>query len=498
MVKLKVLTSLSSLFVLLNACVKYEHADAIVHNGTIYTCNEQFEVVQAMAIKDGKIIELGAENHILNKYTADRHIDLKKRTVIPTFFDAHSYLLAKTLKRNTLEYSAEVENDFRENGQVNYIYNVPEEILASLNYSGYRYLARTSSGNSLKIDTKTYAAVFKEEVKSPPIISNKDSISKVVRFFENYSSTKADYLIMEQQLFSNGYAGFTSFGVRSQVAQNLLSKSSSFYQQLVLEGGDESFKWLTKGGVVDTGNTRLYGLSYFIDGSFGSKQALLKAKYTDSGFGKLFNNEKELEEISALCSSLKFQLIFHAYGDSAFKIATNVMGDALKSVNDKRWRVEHCQLTDNEDLKTLKAHSILPSVQPTQAIWDKKAHLASIGKGRSCASYNFTGLTMQNKFLTSGSLYPIDGMNPTQQYIELIRTDSCRFGIDRKSALKALTIWPAMAAFFDDVTGSLEQGKNADFLILNLDVLKASESTLENTAVLETFVRGKSVFKKTN
>src|SRR5690606_24774916 len=76
---------------ILSSCYKSEKADLVVHNAKIYTVNENFDVAQAMAIRDGKIIELGPEREILNRYRTDETIDARGMPVYPGFIDAHSH-----------------------------------------------------------------------------------------------------------------------------------------------------------------------------------------------------------------------------------------------------------------------------------------------------------------------------------------------------------------------------------------------------------------------
>ena len=271
-----------------------------------------------------------------------------------------------------------------------------------------------------------------------------------------------------------------------------MAKNPTGYHQFILAGNDENFNWLTKVGRTDSGNIHIKGLSYFIDGGFGSKDALLKEKYADTDLiGTQFTDSSLINEISDLCASLRFQLTFHAYGDSGFSLAARQMGDALESVNDNRWRIEHNQFITAADYNLLKKFSILPSVQPTQAQTDKKQFATILGTQRNCETYNFKKLLNQNQFLASGSLYPIGELNPIEQLIALLNSENqCNHGIDKKAALKAITIWPAMLAFFDSETGSLEVGKNADFVVLNLDPVKAETKTLEQLKIEPTHIKG--------
>jgi len=90
MMKNKILKfkSFAFLFLLLLSCVKSEDADLVVHNASIYSFNQQNEIFEAMAIKDGKVIEVGDEHQIMNRYLAKEYIDAKKKVVLPAFADA--------------------------------------------------------------------------------------------------------------------------------------------------------------------------------------------------------------------------------------------------------------------------------------------------------------------------------------------------------------------------------------------------------------------------
>ena len=63
---------------LATSCISKENVDLIIHNGTIYTLNAYFDIDEAIAIKEGKILASGKNNQILNKYTSAKTIDLKE------------------------------------------------------------------------------------------------------------------------------------------------------------------------------------------------------------------------------------------------------------------------------------------------------------------------------------------------------------------------------------------------------------------------------------
>src|SRR5690349_2902738 len=75
----------------LTSCAGKQAVDLIVHNGTIYTVDSAFSTVEAMVVKDGKIIATGKSADILNTYEAKEKIDAQGKFVYPGFIDAHSH-----------------------------------------------------------------------------------------------------------------------------------------------------------------------------------------------------------------------------------------------------------------------------------------------------------------------------------------------------------------------------------------------------------------------
>ena len=76
------------------SCMKGKQVDLIVHNAKIHCMDDQNTVEDAMAIKDGKIVEVGPERQILNKYRADEIQDAEQRDVYPGFTDAHTHMFS--------------------------------------------------------------------------------------------------------------------------------------------------------------------------------------------------------------------------------------------------------------------------------------------------------------------------------------------------------------------------------------------------------------------
>jgi len=79
-------------FLLFISCsTSKQKVDLILHNGNIYTVDSAFTKQQAMVVKDGKILEIGSNDFILNYYASDSIINLDGQFVYPGFIDAHCH-----------------------------------------------------------------------------------------------------------------------------------------------------------------------------------------------------------------------------------------------------------------------------------------------------------------------------------------------------------------------------------------------------------------------
>ena len=88
------------------ACKEKIEVDFISHNGTIFSMDDNFNIYEAIAIKNGKILALGKNDQILNKYSSIETIDLKGLFAYPGFIDAHCHFLAYGLQQGMVDVSS--------------------------------------------------------------------------------------------------------------------------------------------------------------------------------------------------------------------------------------------------------------------------------------------------------------------------------------------------------------------------------------------------------
>jgi hypothetical protein len=66
--------------------------------------------------------------------------------------------------------------------------------------------------------------------------------------------------------------------------------------------------------------------------------------------------------------------------------------------------------------------------------------------------------------------------------------------LSREETLRSMTIWAAKGSFEEDIKGSLEPGKFADFIILEKDIMKIPEEEIPHVKVVSTYSGGDKVF----
>ena len=247
------------------------------------------------------------------------------------------------------------------------------------------------------------------------------------------------------------------------------------------------------------------GFKAYADGALGSRGACLLAPYDDKpGWtGFLLSPASHFDSLAQILINTDFQLCTHAIGDSGNRVVLNIYARYLKGKNDKRWRIEHAQVVNENDFHLFGDASIVPSVQPTHATSDMYWAKDRIGEERLKGGYAYRQLLNQNGWLPLGTDFPVEDISPFKTfYAAVFRKDAKGFppngfqvenAITREQAIRGITIWAAKADFLEREVGSIEVGKKADFVILDNDLMKAPKELLLRTKVLGIWVGGKKV-----
>lgn len=533
------------LFVFTQGC-KDEVADMLLINGSIHTLNDSDDVVQAIAIRDGKIVGIGTSDDMVFRFEADTTIDLKGGTVYPGFIDAHCHFVGYAEQKARLDLTGTtsfeevlalvdsfalhtetewivgrgwdqndwVGQDFPTNEALNKRF--PDRPVLLKRIDGHAAIANQAALDRAGITRSTRVEggriMLSRGKPNGMLIDN--AVDLVSEQIPPYSDELRERLLLEaqQDLFSVGLTSVADAG--------LDLKDINFLDKLQRESGlklriyamanpsEENFDRFLKDGPYQTDRLHVRSFKIYGDGALGSRGACLLEPYKDrpGQYGFMLQPLEYYEEMAQKIHQAGFQMNTHCIGDSANRFILKLYGRVLGDQKDHRWRIEHAQVINPADFNRFATHAIWPSVQPTHATSDMVWSKDRIGKSRLKSAYAYKTLLDQNGKIAFGSDFPVESINPLfGMYAAVARMDQNQqpYGgfnpeqaVSRRDAMRAMTIWAAESCFEEDQKGSLEPGKFADFVILDRDINFCEEKEIYQTKVMMTVVGGEMVFKR--
>jgi predicted amidohydrolase YtcJ len=536
--------------IILTGCGESQKIDLIVHNAKIYTTNETFAIAEAMAIDNGKIIAIGAENEIKNKYLATEYVDAQKQAVYPGFIDAHCHFyhyaaflqelnlngttsfddmitkIVEYSKTNSYEWILGTgwdQNDwdikeFPTKEKLDELF--PNTPIYLTRVDGHAAIANQKALDLAKIDINTTVnggIIEKKNGKLTGILLD-NALEKVKAIIPAKTKQQLtnELLVAQQKLFEVGLTTIDEAGLDRKQIELIeeLHKSNQLKLKVyaMVSSTEELLDYYLQKGPYKTDRLNVSSFKFYADGALGSRGACLLQPYSDilthAHFGLMLHEKEFYEKYAPLLYKKGFQMNTHCIGDSANRQMITIYQKVLKGSNDKRWRIEHAQVLDSVDFDLFANYNIIPSVQPTHATSDMYWASDRLGNDRIKNAYAYKKLLQQNGLIALGTDFPIESINPMFTFYAAVeRKDAKGFpengfqkenGLTREESLKGMTIWAAIANFEETEKGSLEVGKSADFVMLNQDIMTVDEKAILTTKVLLTFINGEKVFSAGN
>src|SRR5213080_4808387 len=280
--------------------------------------------------------------------------------------------------------------------------------------------------------------------------------------------------------------------------------------------GPEAKRPLSEGPIIEAFGDRLNvrTIKVVSDGALGSRGAALLASYSDDPDQRGFLRVKEEDLLPMLKEALQkgIQVETHAIGDYAnrfildeYEKALNSVPKSQRKIAEPRWRDEHSQIVNPADIPRFAKLGIIPSMQASHAIGDLHFAPSRLGMERLNGAYAWNSFLKSGVIVPGGSDAPVERGEPMIEfYAAVARQDIRGFSgegwhpeekVTREQALKMLTIWPAHAAFEENVRGSIEVGKLADLTILSADIMKIPEMEILKTHCVMTVIGGEVVYE---
>ena len=282
----------------------------------------------------------------------------------------------------------------------------------------------------------------------------------------------------------------------------------------MIPGTGKMFDSMSENGPIDQHadhKLALRSVKISADGALGSRGAAMLEEYSDDpeNKGLLFYDQSELNSMLLKGAENGFQMNIHAIGDAANRQVLDgfaYVEDQLGDQSELRHRIEHAQIVAVEDIPRFVDFDLIASMQPTHATSDMNMAEDRIGTDRMKGAYAWQTFLDQGTVIAAGSDFPVEDVNPFYGlYSAVTRKDHGGMppggwysdqAMSRIEALRAFTTDAAYAAHQEDVLGSLEKGKKADFIIIGTDFFETNASAIWQTDVLQTWVGGKKVYQK--
>lgn len=530
---------------IMNACTNKQKADVIVKNGTIYTVDEKFSKVEAFAVIDGKIAASGTTREILKNFESETIIDASGKFVYPGFNDAHchfngyannlvqyadlrgtispeevyGYLEAHHEKFNgswilgrSWDQNDWFEKEFPDKTELDKLFpDIPVYLVRVDGHAGWcNSKALEMAGITASTKVPGGDVVLKDGQPTGILIDN--AMGLVSKLIPEITAEQQQTALLEAQAncFAVGLTSVTDCGLDKNtiLLMQKMQNSNTLKMRInaMLNATDENFEFFVKQGPLVNEKLVVRTIKLFADGALGSRGALLLEDYSDKPGkrGLQIETQEYYDKICQLAIENNYTMATHAIGDSANRLMLNTYGKFLKGKNDHRWRIEHAQIINQDDFAKFAEFSIVPSIQATHCTSDMYWAQNRVGEERIKGAYAYQTLLGQNGWLPNGTDFPVENIEPVFTFFaSVFRTNHKDYpeggfqienGLTREQTLRSMTIWGAKASFEENVKGSLEPGKYADFVILDTDLMSADQQEVLNTEIESTWIGGEKVF----
>ena len=535
------------LMVALYSCHSREQADLLFLHGKIYTVDSAFTRAEALAVKDGRIMAVGTDKELQDRYSAAETVDLGGKAMVPGFIDAHGHFVqyGNSLFTAPLFGSASFEEVVQRVKQ----FADAHPGLAWIEGRGWdqnRFPGKAFPDNTLLNRQFPTTPVVLERVDGHALIANAKALElagihpgqtleggtvetkngKLTGILVDNAQGLLGRAMPEigaaefrqridsgqQHCFAQGLTTVTDPGLGREAVEGLdsLQKAGVVKMRVyvMLRDDPQVLDYYLSKGPYKTDLLYVKGVKAYADGALGSRGACLLQPYSDRpGWrGFLLSAPAHFDSLAARLVNTDWQLCTHAIGDSGNRMVLTVYNKYLKGPNDKRWRVEHAQVINDADFDLFGKTSVIPSVQPTHATSDMYWAGERLGPERLKGAYAFKRLLKENGWLPLGTDFPVEDISPFKTFLAAVfRVDARGYpaggfqpenALTREEAIRGMTIWAAKADCLEKEIGSLEPGKIADLVILDNDLMTVPAMDVLKTGVLATYAGGKKVYGK--
>jgi predicted amidohydrolase YtcJ len=533
------------LLVLLCACGAAEPADLVLHNGKIVTVDEGFSIQEAVAVRDGRIVEVGGSD-LVSRYEAARTIDLGGKTVLPGFNDTHIHISGSPARQIDLRATSsirqlqdQVRAKAAELGEGEWItgYGWAEDQFAEQRMPTRRDLDEAAPRNPV---TLTRAGAHSAVVNS--LAFELAGITRESRnpdrgIIERDGRGELNGIIRERQdtvgrlvppatpeetrpSFVQNLQNLLPLGITSIVQAGTSLRGYEEWQTVYAEHGaglpraSVQIRWAGRDRMEEFGmktgdgdeRLRVGAVKVFVDGGFTGPSAYTIDEYkSEPGFrGSLDIDPAELRTIVHDAHGLGWQMGFHAIGDAAIQLIVDYFADELQANprEDHRHYLNHFTVRPPPEVMDLMAeHDILITQQPNFTYTLEGRYVETLHEEHAAHNNPLRSPMEHGVFVAiSSDILPIGPMVGLYAAVTRKGQSGAVYAADEalsiEEAIIGYTRNGAYVTFEEDLKGTLEPGKLADMVVLSEDLLTIDPERILGVEVDMTILGGRVVFER--
>ncbi|WP_278070322.1 amidohydrolase [Brevundimonas sanguinis] len=525
----------------------------LIRGGTIHTGVEAQPTAEVVVVRDGRIAYVGAANGAPSAEGLEV-VDLKGATLFPGFTDGHAHLdgigwremtlnlegaasLAEAMARLTAWAEAHPEGVIVGRGWIETHW--PEKrflTAADLDAAapGRVVVLSRADGHARVVSSAALAAAGIDATTPTPSGGEilKDANGQPTGLLVDGAMTLLEGLTPEADPAAAREAYRAGFGVYARYGWTGVHFMSAPWKDVPLlesmaEAGEAPLRVynaidmgdaraLMAGGPRDAGDGRVItrAIKFYADGALGSRGAKLFEPYADrpDTSGLMLASRDEVMPLYQQALRTGIQIATHAIGDQGNHDVAAWYEEALRStpkaewkLADPRWRIEHAQIIRPADYHYFNDLPIIASMQPSHAIGDLHFAADRLGDARLDGAYAWHTLVERGVIVVGGSDAPVERGDPLIEfYAAVARRDLNGFqgpdwrpneAVDRSTALKMFTLWPAYASFRENELGTIEVGKRGDFTAFDIDLMTVPAADIPKGRAVLTVVDGQIVHR---
>ena len=523
----------------MSSCQQKTTVDLIVHNANVYTVNEAFSKAQAFAVKDGKFVAVGDENDITSQYIANEVIDAQGCAVYPGFMDGHSHFtgygenlvrwadlkgcrsyeeVIERLKEHDSLYHAEWLLGRGWDQNLWQPAEFPDNLRLAEAFPGKKVLLTRIDGHAVLVSKevlelagidKDYKleggmALIKDGRCTGVLLDNTADVAKALIPPMDHEQRVKALIKAQENCLAVGLTSVTDAGLDIETIDLIDSLQKSgplkIHLNAMVNPDDKTMDYFMSQGVIDKDRLTVRSVKIYADGALGSRGAKLLEPYSDAPetCGLILETDAFYHHVCQKALDAGYQVCCHAIGDGGVHHILDIYSEFLQGKNDLRWRIEHSQVIAEEDFNRFGQYSVIPSIQTTHCTSDMDWADERLGK-RIKNAYAYQRLLQQNGWVINGTDFPIEDISPIYTFYAAVArkhldgTPAQGFQMEnaltREQALRSITTWVAKGCFLENRKGSIEVGKDADFVILDRDIMTVEEQDIPGAKAVLTHVR---------